>query len=309
MWPHEPEKDRNEPDHQVDSAAQHGAHARYLSRPGTQKAGNQFDSDNCAADGDRQLLCHVEPAGIGPEKLELVRRDLRQARRDPADLSRDHRAQNYEPHHYGDALDHIGDCIGQKTTDDGIGPHQHRRQRDRAGEAQAGVGAHDLAECAHLRGCPDDGPRQQHDHHQLFDALRIALAKQVGEGREAPAPQGTRKKYTHHDNRGRVTNWVDESAGEPLLEHCPARGHDRLRAEVCRKDGKRDEPRAKAPARQNIVGLTRHAARHPRADGKLHEHIGHDRQQQPVHGLPQPIRRATPAPVNCMQARCDATRP
>ena len=127
-----------------------------------------------------------------------------------------------QPEHDGEALDDVGDCVGEQSAHDRIGRHQGGGERDRGCEAKPGVGAHDLAEGAHLGRGPDDRARYQHDDHQPLNAGRIALAEQVRKGSEPAFPQRTREEGPHEDDRCGVPQGVNERTGQPPLVHCAA---------------------------------------------------------------------------------------
>ena len=252
------------------------------------------------------MLERAEQTVFGPAELELLRRHLRQAGRDAADVDCHDNAENEQPDHDSEALDDVGDGVRQQPADDRIGGDQDGRQGDCRHQAQPRVGAHDLSECPHLRRRPDHRAGQQDDDHQLLHAGRVALAKQVGKGREPPAPQGPREENADDDDGAGIADRIDEGATQPLLVDRPTRGHDRLGTEVGGKDREGDEADAEAAAGQDVVGLAGHATRYPRADDELHQHIANDGHQQPVHRFPQRPDRAQ-SPVNCTRGLPDAT--
>ena len=93
------------------------------------------------------------------------------------------------------------------------------------------------------------------------DPRGIALAKKVGKGRQPPAPQGAGEEQADNDDGGGVADRIDQGACEALVVDRPARGDDRLGAEVGGEHREGDEADAEPAPGQDIVRLAGHPAR------------------------------------------------
>src|SRR5436190_1753492 len=192
--------------------------------------------------------------------------------------------EDREPDDDADALHEIGHDVGEQPARDRINDDERGGRRDRDVDSDVGRDADDLAERADLRRRPEHRRGHHQQHRESLDALRVALAEHVAEGRVLLPPQRRGDEDAEHDEAEHVAERIGRAAREPVRVDPARRADDRLGAEPGRKDRECRERYAQSAACQEIVALARDATRHEHAEHKLDDEIAADADQDRLHG-------------------------
>jgi len=90
---------------------------------------------------------------------------------------------------------------------------------------------------------------------KTLDPRREAQAEEVGERRQAEAPQRNREHESHQHEADGIAERIGRASCEPLVVDRARGAEARLGAEPRGKDRERREAQAEAPSGDEVVGL------------------------------------------------------